>query len=80
MEPISSESIEFIESKVIKLIESHVLDQRTELIIRLRFGIETQKVTELKEMARLLKTSMKNAKKEIQKAEKKVFNMLKNTV
>ncbi len=49
MEPISSESIEFIESKVIKLIESHVLDQRTELIIRLRFGIETQKVTELKE-------------------------------
>ena len=80
MDQVSSESLEYIESRIIKLIESDVLDQRTELIIRLRFGIETEKVTELKEMARLLKTSMKNAKREIEKAEKKVFNLLKNKI
>jgi len=80
MDQVSSESLEYIESRVVKLIDSKVLDQRTETIIRLRFGIETKKVTELKEMARLLKTSMKNAKKEIEKAERKVFNILKNKV
>lgn len=80
MNKVSSESLEYIESRVVKLLESNTLDKRTETIIRLRFGIETNKITELKEMAKLLKTSMKNAKKEIQKAERKVFNNLKNNV
>lgn len=77
---VTSENLEFIESKVIELIQSQKLDPKTENIIRLRFGIETEKVIELKEMARLLKTSMKNAKLEIKKAERKVFNILKNNV
>lgn len=80
MERVSSESLEYIENRIANLVDSQTLDQRTERIIRLRFGIETEKVTELKEMARLLKTSMKNAKKEIEKAEKKVFNLLKNRI
>lgn len=80
MERVSSESLEYIESRIVNIIDSQVLDQRTERIVRLRFGIGTEKVTELKEMARLLKTSMKNAKKDIEKAEKKVFNLLKNNV
>lgn len=77
---VSSENLEFIESKVKALVESQTLDAKTENIIRLRFGIETEKVVELKEMARILKTSMKNAKLEIKKAERKVFNILKNNV
>lgn len=80
MDQVSSENLEYIESRVVKLLESKVLDQRTETIIRLRFGIETEKINDLKEMARLLKTSMKNAKLEINKAERKVFNILKNVV
>lgn len=80
MDQVSSDNLEYIESRVVKLLESRVLDQRTETIIRLRFGIETKKINDLKEMARLLKTSMKNAKLEINKAERKVFNLLKNVI
>lgn len=80
MDQISYENLEYIESRIIKLLDSKILDERTEKIIRLRFGIEIEKVNDLKEMARLLKTSMKNAKQEISKAERKVFNILKNVV
>lgn len=71
---------EHIASKLEELIGSGKLDSGTEKLVSLRFGIGIDKPLAPKEIARVLKRPQKKIKQEIETAERRVFNLLKDQV
>lgn len=58
-------------------MESSSLDSKQEKIIRLRYGLDNGSPATVKEMTKVLKIPLKDLKKEINWADRKVFNILK---
>ncbi len=71
---------ERVESKLAELIESGKLDSNTEKLVSLRFGIGTEKPLTIQEISRVLKRPQKKIRQEIETAERRVFNHLKDHV
>jgi len=73
---INQEAIEFIDKKLVELVDEQVLNPRQEKIIRLRYGVGCSQV-DFKSMLKLCRLKPKEMKKELLIAEKRVFNILK---
>lgn len=73
---INQEAIEFIDFKLVKLVEEQVLNPKHERIIRLRYGVGCEQA-DFKLMLKLCRLKPKDMKKELLMAEKRVFNILK---
>lgn len=71
---------ERIESKLAELIESGKLDSGTEKLVSLRFGIGREKPLTVQEIAKVLKRPQKKIRQELETAERRVFNHLKDQV
>lgn len=71
---------ERIESKLTELIDSGKLDSSTEKLVSLRFGIGSEKPLTIQQIARVLKRPQKKIRQEIETAERRVFNHLKDQV
>lgn len=73
---INEEAIEFIDKKLVELVEEQVLAPKHEKIIRLRYGVGCDQA-DFKTMIKLCRLKPKEMKKELLQAEKRVFNILK---
>jgi hypothetical protein len=73
---INQEAIEFIDKKLVELVEEQVLNPKQEKIIRLRYGVGC-KQADFKSMLKICRLKPKDMKKELLIAEKRVFNILK---
>lgn len=73
---INKEAIEYIDTKLVQLVEEQVLNPKHERIIRLRYGVGC-KQADFKAMLKVCKLKPKEMKKELVQAEKRVFNILK---
>lgn len=71
---------EHIASKLTELIGSGKLDSGTEKLVSLRFGIGIEKPLTPKDIAKVLKRPQKKIRQEIETAERRVFNLLKDQV
>lgn len=71
---------EHIAAKLSELIDSGKLDSGTEKLVSLRFGIGIDKPLAPKEIAKVLKRPQKKIRQEIETAERRVFNLLKDQV
>lgn len=71
---------ERIEAKLAELIESGKLDSSTERLVSLRFGIGIEKPLNVAEIAKVLKRPQKKIRQELETAERRVFNHLKDQV
>lgn len=71
---------ERIEAKLAELIESGKLDSSTERLVSLRFGIGIEKPLNVAEIAKVLKKPQKKIRQELETAERRVFNHLKDQV
>ena len=71
---------ERVEAELVGLIGSGKLDATTEKLVSLRFGIGMDKPMTPKEIAKILKRPQKKIKQEIDTAERRVFNILKDHV
>lgn len=71
---------ERIASKLAELIGSGKLDASTEKLVSLRFGIGHEKPMNIQEISRILKRPQKKIRQEIETAERRVFNLLKDQV
>jgi len=71
---------ERIESKLAELIGSGKLDSGTEKLVSLRFGIGRDKPLSIPEIAKVLKRPQKKIRQELETAERRVFNHLKDQV
>lgn len=73
---INKEAIEYIDSKLVDLVEEKVLNPKQEKIIRLRYGIGCDQA-DFKTMLKMCRLKPSDMKKELVLAEKRVFNILK---
>lgn len=71
---------ERVESKLAELIDSGKLDSGTEKLVSLRFGIGTKKPLTVQEIAKVLKRPQKKIRQELETAERRVFNHLKDQI
>lgn len=71
---------EKIESKLAELVASGKLDDKTEKLVSLRFGIGHEKPLTIQEISKILKRPQKKIRQEIETAERRVFNLLKDQV
>lgn len=71
---------ERVESKLAELLDSGKLDSGTEKLVSLRFGIGTQKPLTVQEIAKVLKRPQKKIRQELETAERRVFNHLKDQI
>ncbi len=69
---------ERVEKELEALLASGRLDSRMEQLVSLRFGIGREKPLTVQEIARVLKRSPKRVKQELETAERRVFNLLKD--
>ena len=76
MMEINQEAIEYIDVKLNELVDEQVLNLKQEKIIRLRYGVGCEQA-DFKSMIKICKLKPKDMKKELLKAEKRVFNILK---
>lgn len=76
---ITKESIDYIDKKLVELVAEQVLDKKQEQIIRLRYGVGCEQ-SNFKHMLKICKLKPKDMKKELIKAEKRVFNILKKNL
>ncbi len=80
MAEIKAEDLSFVKDKVAELVDAGELNVKMARIISLRFGMDGEEAIGLKDLAKEFRTSVKNIKKEVDNAERKVFNLLKNRV
>ncbi len=73
---INQEAIEFIDGKLVELVDEQVLNPKQEKIIRLRYGVGCEQA-DFKAMLKICRLKPKEMKKELLTAEKRVFNILK---
>lgn len=71
---------ERIEAKLTELIDSGKLDSGTQKLVSLRFGIGTDKPLTVQELAKVLKRPQKKIRQELETAERRVFNHLKDQI
>lgn len=71
---------ERIAAQLAELVGSGKLDSGTERLVSLRFGIGIEKPLTVQEIARVLKRPQKKIRQEIETAERRVFNLLKDQV
>lgn len=71
---------ERIEEKLTELIDSGKLDSSTQKLVSLRFGIGTDKPLTVQELAKVLKRPQKKIRQELETAERRVFNHLKDQI
>lgn len=71
---------ERIEAKLTELIDSGKLDSSTQKLVSLRFGIGTDKPLTVQELAKVLKRPQKKIRQELETAERRVFNHLKDQI
>jgi len=71
---------ERIESKLAELIGSGKLDSNTEKLVSLRYGIGSDKPLTVQEISKVMKRSQKKIRQEIETAERRVFNLIKDQV
>lgn len=69
---------ERVERELEALVADGRLDSRTEQLVALRFGIGRDRPLNLKEIAKILKRPQKRVKQELETAERRVFNLLKD--
>ncbi len=69
---------EQVESKLLELIGSGKLDSNTQKLVTMRFGVGIEKPLTVQEIAKLLKKPQKKIRQEIETAERRVFNHLKD--
>lgn len=69
-----------IAAKLAELLESGRLDAGTEKLVRLRYGIGTDHPLTVPEIAKALKRPQKRVKQELETAERRVFNLIKDQV
>ena len=70
---------EFIEKELNYIVENGSLSEKELLIIKLRYGIENNPMP-LKKIAKITEIKLKNIRKEVLNAERKVFNILKKKI
>lgn len=81
MENIAPEAVEFIKEKINQIIEeSKDIDETEEEIIRLRFGLNEEGPTKIKDLSKKFDLRPKEMKKKVDAVEKKIFNKLKRTI
>jgi hypothetical protein len=73
---INQEAIEFIDGKLVELVDEQVLTPKHEKIIRMRYGVGCEQA-DFKTMIKICRLKPKDMKKELLQAEKRVFNILK---
>ncbi len=78
MNGLTSENLEYLGENIKELVEDSSLSSIQERIIRLRYGLDSGKPASVKEMNKVLKLPLKELKKEINSADRKVFNILKS--
>ena len=78
MNNLTSENLEYLSENIKELVESSSLSSNQEKIIRLRYGLDNGIPASVKEMTKVLKLPLKELKKEINSADRKVFNILKS--
>lgn len=69
---------ERVERELEALVADGRLDSRMEQLVALRFGIGRDRPLNLKEIAKILKRPQKRVKQELETAERRVFNLLKD--
>lgn len=69
---------ERVESKLLELIGSGKLDSNTQKLVTMRFGVGIEKPLTVQEIAKVLKKPQKKIRQEIETAERRVFNHLKD--
>jgi DNA-directed RNA polymerase sigma subunit (sigma70/sigma32) len=70
---------EFILEELNYIIDNNILSEKELLIIKLRYGIEANPKS-LREISRIANIKLKNVKKEVDEAERKIFNILKKKI
>lgn len=78
MNDLTSENLKYLNENIKELVETSSLSSSQEKIIRLRYGLDNGSPASVKEMTKVLKLSLKELKKEINSADRKVFNILKS--
>jgi len=78
MTEVSGLTRERVEKELEALLASGRLEGRMEQLVSLRFGIGSDKPLTVQEIARVLKRSPKRVKQELETAERRVFNLLKD--
>ena len=71
---------EHIASKLVELMGSGKMDSQTEKLVSLRFGIGFETPHSIPEISKILKQPQKRIRQEIETAERRVFNLLKDQV
>lgn len=77
MDNLTSENLKYLNENIKELVENSSLSSNQERIIRLRYGLDNGSPASVKEMIKVLKLPLKELKKEINSADRKVFNILK---
>ncbi len=72
-------SKEFIEKELNYIVKSGSLSEKELLIIKLRYGIENNPMP-LRKIAKITEIKLRNIKKEVLNAERKVFNIIKKKI
>jgi DNA-directed RNA polymerase sigma subunit (sigma70/sigma32) len=70
---------EFILEELNYIIDNDILSEKELLIIKLRYGIEVNPKS-LREISKIANIKLKNVKKEVNEAERKIFNILKKKI
>lgn len=69
----------FIIDELNYIVQNNLLSEKELLIIKLRYGIDNNSKS-LKEIAKITNIKLKNIKKEVTEAERKIFNILKKKI
>lgn len=77
---MSDEMAKRLKEEMAGMVEALKLSSEKQKIIRLRYGLDGQPAATFKELQKALKMQPKLLKKEIEDADRLVFNYLKNKV
>ncbi len=74
---ISKEALDFVNEHIDELISSGNLNEDTQRVIRLRYGVGGNEPMSFAQMRKVLRWSVAKLRREIIRAEKIVFNAIK---
>jgi len=81
MKDFGPEVLDFIKEKLMSIInESDELDKEESEILKLRYGLAGEGPYNIKELSKKFNTSQKKMKDNIERLDKKIFNILKREI
>ncbi len=77
---ISSEALDFVNNHIDELVKSGELNHEIERVIRLRYGVDSGEPMNFSELRKTFRWSVAKMRRELIRAEKLVFNVIKRDI